>query len=91
MRKTLRFFVIPALLGVIGGLMASAVGMLVGQILVYLWQTFYRRGQRQWASPKVVEVVIQDDEKVALMNDEDNEDAPPLYQDVEAVVEEEER
>ena len=43
LHRTIRFFLIPALLGIIGGLMASAVGMLVGQVLIYLWQHLYRR------------------------------------------------
>ena len=88
LHRTIRFFLIPALLGVIGGLMASAVGMLVGQILVYVWQRFYRRGQRQ-ASPRSVEIAVREDEKTALMEDEEYEDAPPIYQDVEAVIVEE--
>lgn len=50
LRSTLRFFIIPALLGVIGGLLASAVGMLVGQLIVLLWMRFARRGRRGSAS-----------------------------------------
>lgn len=44
--QTLRFFVVPALLGIIGGLAASAIGMLVGQAIVFLWFRTYRNGQR---------------------------------------------
>lgn len=36
--RIVRFIVIPALLGVMAGLTASAIGMLVGQAIVFLWQ-----------------------------------------------------
>lgn len=76
--QTIRFFVIPALLGVIGGLMASAVGMLVGQIIVALWIKFRRGGRRGNASQqaRLVEVVVVEDEKHALLED----DLPPQYE-----------
>lgn len=82
LRQTLRFFIIPALLGVIGGLMASAVGMLVGQALVYLWFRFHRGGQR--GNIRIVEVAVSEDEKDALVETEDL--LPPQYEDVEAVI-----
>lgn len=84
LHQTLRFFVIPALLGVIGGLMASAVGMLVGQIISYLWIRFHRRGQRGDANVRVVEIVVSEDEKSALMAGTDDLPPPPEYKDVEA-------
>lgn len=80
LRQTLRFFIIPALLGVIGGLLASAVGMLVGQALVYLWLRFHRGGQR--GNIRIVEVATSEDEKEALVDAEDL----PQYDDVEAVM-----
>jgi hypothetical protein len=79
--RMVRFFLIPALLGVIGGLMASAVGMIAGQVLVFLWQRFYRRSQRTQLRPSVVEVVVNADEKEQLLEDEDYIDDPPVYQD----------
>ncbi|KAI1615825.1 hypothetical protein EDD36DRAFT_198016 [Exophiala viscosa] len=85
LHQTLRFFVIPALLGVIGGLMASAVGMLVGQMISYLWTRYYRRGQRGDASVRVVEIVVGEDEKTALMDDTSDLPPPPEYTDLEAV------
>ncbi|KAK4936334.1 hypothetical protein LTR10_022762 [Elasticomyces elasticus] len=84
LHQTLRFFVIPALLGVIGGLMASAVGMLVGQMISYLWTRYYRRGQRGDASVRVVEIVVSEDEKTALMDDASDLPPPPEYTDLEA-------
>lgn len=36
--RVVRFIVVPAILGVLAGLTASAVGMLVGQVVVFLWR-----------------------------------------------------
>lgn len=87
LRQTLRFFIVPALLGVIGGLVASAVGMLVGQLIVFMWTRFHRGGQR--GNIRTVEVAIEDDEKDALVIE--NEELPPQYSDVEAVIVEDEK
>ncbi|KIW92814.1 uncharacterized protein Z519_06663 [Cladophialophora bantiana CBS 173.52] len=94
LHQTLRFFVIPALLGVIGGLMASAIGMLVGQMISYLWIRFHRHSQRGTASRdiRVVEIVIDEEEKDALMAGEQIQSElppPPDYRDVEAGAREE--
>ncbi len=87
--QTLRFFIIPALLGVIGGLMASAIGMLVGQLISYLWIRFHRGGHRGDVvrDIRVIEIVVDEDEKDALMLDVDDLPPPPEYRDVEAGVE----
>ncbi|ETI24195.1 hypothetical protein G647_03564 [Cladophialophora carrionii CBS 160.54] len=87
LHQTLRFFVIPAILGVIGGLMASAIGMLVGQCISYLWIRFHRGGVRGNATGRdirVVEIVLDEEEKDALIIDEEAIDTPPEYTDVEA-------
>lgn len=85
LHSTLRFFVIPALLGVIGGLLASAVGMLVGQFIVFLWLRFGRQGQRGPLGREVVEITITEDEKDGLLEyEEDLPAPPPRYEDVEA-------
>lgn len=81
LRQTLRFFVVPALLGVVGGLLASAVGMFVGQSIVYIWTRFHRGGQR--GNIRILEVAVEQDEKDALVL---NEELPPQYSDVEAAV-----
>jgi hypothetical protein len=83
LHQAIRFFIVPALLGVIGGLMASAVGMLVGQIIVYLWFHFHRNGQR--GQIRMVEVAVAEDEKEALM------ELPPRYEDVDTVTVEDEK
>ena len=89
LHQTLRFFVIPALLGVIGGLLASAIGMLVGHFIAYLWIRFHRGGRR--GNAHVVEIVVEEDEKDVLIVD--GEVAPPHYEDldVESVVVEDEK
>ncbi|KAJ5134717.1 hypothetical protein N7526_006082 [Penicillium atrosanguineum] len=38
--RVFRFILVPAILGVLAGLTASAVGMLVGQAVVFLWQRY---------------------------------------------------
>ena len=38
--RIVRFILVPAILGVLAGLTASAVGMLVGQAVVFLWQRY---------------------------------------------------
>lgn len=90
--QTIRFFIIPALLGVIGGLMASAVGMLVGQIIVALWIRFRRGGRRGNASQqaRLMEVIVVEDEKEVLLEDDlpPQYEVPPKYQDVEDAEEE---
>ena len=89
LHQMLRFFVIPALLGVIGGLMASAVGMLVGHCISYLWIRFRRgrvRGHATGRDIRLVELVVDEDEKDALIVNENGIDTPPGYKDVEAGV-----
>lgn len=78
LHQTFRFFVIPALLGVIGGLAASAIGMLVGQSIVMLVRC-YRRSQGRPVRLVEREIVIVSDEKDELLAEEDlpeYEDAP---------------
>ena len=79
LHRTIRFFVIPALLGVIGGLTASAVGMLVGQAIVLLWFRAYRNGQRGPLRLVEREVVLIDGEDDELMSEEKKQ--PPAYQE----------
>ncbi|KAJ5947836.1 hypothetical protein N7466_000851 [Penicillium verhagenii] len=57
--RVVRFIVVPAILGVLAGLTASAVGMLVGQAVIFLWQR-YRGTKKQehkaaWESGNVCE------------------------------------
>lgn len=76
LHRVVRFIVVPAVLGVLAGLAASAVGMLVGQLAIYTWHR-YRRTDRK-------EVVEEGSfaEKQGLMADSD--ELPPVYTDEEA-------
>lgn len=76
--QTLRFFVVPALLGIIGGLTASAIGMLVGQAIVYLWFRTYRNGQRGPLRIYEREIVLVEEEQNGLLPDNE---ALPKYED----------
>lgn len=67
--------------------MASAIGMLVGQFVAFLWIRYHRGGRR--GNVRAVEVVIEEDEKDALIIDD--EVAPPQYEDVEAAAVEDEK
>lgn len=80
--RVLEFFIIPALLGIMGGLAASAIGMLVGQALVWLWCRSYRRHQGSQDRVVLVEEVIVEDEKDGLLV---TEETPPAYSDAETI------
>ena len=58
----------PILIGVAFGMAASAVGMLVGQTIVFLWMKF--RGNKRETMYQRLET--------------DEKDEPPAYQDVAA-------
>ena len=63
--------------------------MLVGHCISYLWIRFHRGGVRGNATGRdvcVVEIVVDDDEKDALISHEKGIDTPPEYKDVEAAV-----
>ncbi|KAJ5833590.1 hypothetical protein N7474_001901 [Penicillium riverlandense] len=78
--RVVHFIVIPAILGVLAGLTASAVGMLVGQVVVFVWQRF--RGTQPQEHKAAWE---QGDacEKQGLMT-ESAEDELPEYTEDEA-------
>ncbi|KAJ5919746.1 hypothetical protein N7454_009581 [Penicillium verhagenii] len=78
--RVVRFIVVPAILGVLAGLTASAVGMLVGQAVIFLWQR-YRGTKKQehkaaWESGNACE-------KQGLMT-ESTEEFLPEYTEEEA-------
>ncbi|KAL2053685.1 hypothetical protein ABVK25_005989 [Lepraria finkii] len=69
LRTTVKIVFVPILIGVAFGMAASAVGMLAGQMVVYLWMKF-RGTKRETAYERL---------------DTDEKDAPPAYQDVQGV------
>ncbi|KAH6855112.1 hypothetical protein B0I37DRAFT_47315 [Chaetomium sp. MPI-CAGE-AT-0009] len=80
---------LPVLIGIVAGVSVSLVGMAVGTLLVSLWRAFFRRrrssssGHRRRHSHHKAprkEVVLVEDEKAGLM---ENQDAPPSYEEQE--------
>ena len=63
---TVKVVFVPILIGVAFGMAASAVGMLVGQTIVFLWMKF--RGNKRETMYQRLET--------------DEKDEPPAYQDV---------
>ncbi|KAF7716449.1 Uncharacterized protein PECH_003855 [Penicillium ucsense] len=45
-RRIIHFIIIPALVGILAGVAASSIGMLIGQAVVFMWRR-YRVGQPQ--------------------------------------------
>jgi hypothetical protein len=72
--RVVRFIFIPAVLGVLAGLAASAIGMLVGQVVVFLWIRYRRhRGQ----SPATTEPASDMEKEALIAEPSDTEDLPP--------------
>lgn len=69
LRTTVKVVFVPILIGVAFGMAASAMGMLVGQAIVFLWMKF-RRTPETGAYERI---------------DTDEKDAPPAYQDAQVV------
>ena len=78
LQSTMRFFIVPALLGIIGGLAASAIGMLAGQAIVLIWMKAYRSNQRGPLRVIQQEVVVEADEKDGLLQEDES---LPIYED----------
>lgn len=74
--RVVRFIVVPAILGVLAGLAASALGMLVGQVVVFFWQRYRRSGSKRSEERGTV------GEKQGLMA-EASDELPPAYSDEE--------
>ena len=65
---TIKVVFVPILIGVAFGMAASALGMLVGQAIVFLWMKF--RGSKREARYQRLEI--------------EEKDEPPAYHDVAA-------
>lgn len=73
---------IPVLIGIMVGITASLVGMVAGHIIIFVWRTVFRRGQRQQYI-QVKQQEVGDDEEVKSFLAPQG--PPPEYE--EAVVE----
>lgn len=73
---------IPVFIGIIAGFTASMIGMLVGRTVVFIWRTFYRRGQQG------AYINVRQDETACVEKGEEaksfmeHEEQPPVYDDV---------
>ncbi|KAL3495911.1 hypothetical protein BJX62DRAFT_194500 [Aspergillus germanicus] len=76
LHRVMRFVVVPAILGVLAGLAASAIGMLVGQFAIFMWRR-YRRTSKETTEEGSTH------EKQGLMT-ESADDLPPAYTDENA-------
>jgi len=73
--RVVRFIFIPAVLGVMAGLAASAIGMLVGQVVVFLWLRYRRHHQGQ--SSAATERASDMEKEALIAEPVDTEDLPP--------------
>lgn len=73
--QALHLIIVPALLGVLAGLVAIATGMLAGQLIVFVWLRHRRQTAR--SRPSSGPESGDDMEKEALIVD----DVPPQYED----------
>jgi hypothetical protein len=72
---------IPVLIGIAAGFTASLIGMFVGQSVVFLWRTFYRRG-RKGPYSRVEQYETKADEKDQEKSLLEHQDPPPVYENV---------
>lgn len=75
--QIVHFVLIPAILGILAGLTASAIGMLVGQVIVALWLR-YRRSKGQQSNASLEQG--SESEKQGLMA-ESADELSPAYTD----------
>lgn len=80
--RVVRYIFVPALLGIFAGLTASAIGMLFGHAIVFLWMR-YRRGTSTRSTSNLEQGTLS--EKAVLMEEEgvSIEELPP-YSDEDA-------
>ena len=64
MWATIKVAVVPMLIGVAVGMAASAIGLMVGQVLIFLWMKFRK-------TERVIYIPVDTDEKSGLPAYED--------------------
>ena len=64
MWSTVKVAFVPILIGIAFGMAASAIGMLVGQVLIFLWMKYRKTEQ-------VIYIPVETDEKLGLPAYED--------------------
>ncbi|CRG87168.1 hypothetical protein PISL3812_04185 [Talaromyces islandicus] len=73
--RIVRFIVVPAILGVLAGLTASAVGMIVGQLIVFVWMRFRRNTTSR--STSALEQGTVSEKETLIAQDAQVDDLPP--------------
>ena len=81
LKRAALHFLIPVLIGIAAGFTASLIGMFVGQSVVFLWRTFYRRG-RNGPYSRVEQYETEADKKDQEKSLLEHQDPPPVYEDV---------
>lgn len=73
--------VVPILIGVAAGMVASLAGMLVGTAIAWMWVRFVRRNRKTDSVAAEEERIegVDADEKSRLFVDDDVVDSPPVY------------
>ena len=70
---------IPIMIGVVVGVTTSLIGMVAGHLIVFIWRTLFRRGQRGQYCRLQQEVIVEDgDDKKFL----EPQGPPPIYEAV---------
>lgn len=80
--RVVRFILVPAVLGVVAGLAASAIGMLAGQVIVFIWMR-YRRNTTSRSTSTLEQGTST--EKAGLMAEDALNDELPPYSDEDHV------
>lgn len=78
--RVFRFIVMPAALGILAGLAASALGMLIGQVVVFFWLRYRRSTPKKTTTPANMEQGTMS-EKQGLMAAESTDELPAQYSD----------
>lgn len=74
------YILCPMVAGIAAGLVTSALGLLVGKLLVFVWVTFYRGARRGTYSPLDQDNgAIEDEEEAKSI---ERQGPPPVYEDI---------
>ncbi|KAI1427379.1 hypothetical protein F5Y12DRAFT_712184 [Xylaria sp. FL1777] len=75
----------PVIIGIVAGVSASLIGMMVGTFIVFLWRLFFRRSSSRsshrcrYAHKAARREAAADEEKSGLLNNQEDIESPPAY------------
>ncbi|GAW15623.1 hypothetical protein ANO14919_050400 [Xylariales sp. No.14919] len=87
----------PVLIGIVAGVSASLIGMMVGTFIVFLWRLFFRRSASRsshrcrYAHKAAKHENAADEEKSGLLDDQEEIEAPPAYMEPNVAVAEDKK